>query len=63
MRVADLIDELKRFGPHDEVGIELAPENFVTMDEEPICLAIEKVEPGNVAFDGCRAKIILGEIA
>lgn len=63
MKVQELIDELRRFSPHDEVGVELTPETFLAMDEEPLCMAVDKVEPGNVAIDGCRAKITLGEIA
>ena len=59
MTCQDLIDELKRFNPLDEVAVELTPESFVAMDEEPLCLTVDRLEPAYSGFDGCRAKITL----
>lgn len=63
MKICDLISELQRYNPQDEIGVEVAPEDLHCSDlvgkhPEPDVFGVHTVERNN-GGNSITAKIIL----
>jgi hypothetical protein len=61
MKIGDLIEELKRFNPRDEIAIEICPEDIIASDladpePEPAVFPVNFISP---RFDGTPQTCIL----